>query len=462
MHWLLPLGRRLRLSGSEEPVLIQRGLGGGAQGQVFAVEVGGEPLALKWLPPATLRRDPALVERLAESIRRGAPHPDFLWPLALLGPPAPEDTEGMVAHPGREPGREPEREPGRSGGVKGVGYLMPLRPPGYCGAAEHVAGRVVISLQNVLRASFFLASAFHALHSRGLCYKDISLGNLFLDAARGRILIGDNDNVTVSGRGGGAVIGTWGFMAPEVALGRQKPDGGSDLFSLAALLFHLLTRHDPFKGALEQAIPCLDLAARRRLYAEDPVFVFDPRDGRNRPDPLEHAGVLLTWPIYPRFLQELFERSFGEGLSDPARRALTGQWRQALASCLDQRRLCPACGQENFPAPLARGLCWACATPLPVPPRLRGAAGAVSVAAGNELHRHHLDPLAPEDLSQPLARVEAHPHRPALLGLRNLSPHPWTLQRAGGEGITVAPGETGSLTGAEALHTESGVITIEP
>ncbi|MBY0455943.1 MAG: hypothetical protein K2V38_01250, partial [Gemmataceae bacterium] len=25
---------------------------------------------------------------------------------------------------------------------------------------------------------------------------------------------------------------TWGFMAPEVALGRARPDGGSDLFSL--------------------------------------------------------------------------------------------------------------------------------------------------------------------------------------------------------------------------------------
>jgi len=440
MHWILPIGSQQRFLGSEGPVHILRGLGGGAQGQVFAVEVAGEPLALKWLPPATLRRDPDLPERLAESIRRGSPHEDFLWPLALLRP--------------LEEGGAPAR--------RGLGYLMPLRPAGYSGAVDHVAGRLAISLQNVLRASFFLASAFHALHSRGLCYKDISLGNLFLEAAGGGIRIGDNDNVAVSGRGGGGVIGTWGFLAPEVALGRQRPDGGSDLFSLAALLFHLLTRHDPFKGALERAIPCLDLAARRRLYAEDPVFVFDPRDGRNRPDPLEHAGVLLTWPIYPRPLQELFERTFGEGLADPARRALTGQWRQVLASCLDQRRLCPACGQENFLEPRAAGLCWACAAPLPPPPRLRAAAGLVSVAAGNELHPHHLDPLAAEDLRQPLARVEAHPQRPSLLGLRNLSPHPWTLLRSGGEAMAVAPGETGSLARAESLRTGAGVITIEP
>jgi DNA-binding helix-hairpin-helix protein with protein kinase domain len=442
MHWILPIGSSLRFVGLDGPVTIRRGLGGGSQGQVFAVEVGGESLALKWYFPGTLRRDPDLAERLAESIRRGSPHGDFLWPLALLRA---EAGAGLGAGP-----------------AAGLGYLMPLRPPGYSGAVEHAAGRVAISLQNVLRAAFCLASAFHALHSRGLCYKDISLGNLFLDAGRGRILIGDNDNVAVSGRGGGAVIGTWGFMAPEVALGRSRPDGASDLFSLAVLLFHLLTRHDPFKGALERAIPCLDLPSRRRLYAEDPVFVFDPRDPRNRPDPIEHAGVLLTWPIYPRAVQQLFERSFGEGLADPGCRALTGQWRQALASCLDQRRLCPACGQENFLEPRSAGLCWACAAPLPPPPRLRAAAALVSVAAGNELHPHHLDPLAPEELEAPLARVEAHPQRPRLLGLRNLSSEVWSLGLAGGEEIRVAPGETGSLARAETLRTGAGVITIEP
>jgi hypothetical protein len=251
-------------------------------------------------------------------------------------------------------------------------------------------------------------------------------------------------------------------MAPEVALAEARPSASSDLFALAALLFQLLTRHDPFKGALELAIPCLDLPSRRRLYAEDPVFIFDPRDGRNRPDPIEHGAALLTWPIYPRAVQQLFERSFGPGLRDPAQRTLTGEWRQALAACLDQRRLCPACGEENFVEPRAPGLCWACASPLPPPPRLVAPAGVVSVAAGNELHRHHLDPLAAEAIDQPLARVEAHPSRPGLVGLRNLSPHPWTLTLAGGETITVAPGETAGLARSRELRSAAGQIRIEP
>ena len=415
-------------------------LGGGSQGEVHAVRIGdagGEVLALKWYLRGFLQRDPGVAERLQESIRRGSPSGDFLWPLALLRP-IPQQA-----------------------GASGLGYLMPLRPAGYHGAVDHAAGRLNISLANVLRCAFRLASGFHALHSLGLCYKDVSLGNVFLEPRAGRILIGDNDNVDVSGRAGGAVIGTWGFMAPEVALGQAKPNDRSDLFSLAALLFQLLTRHDPFRGALELAIPCLDLPGRRRLYAEDPVFVFDPLNDRNRPDPIEHGAALLTWPIYPRPLQELFERSFGPGLRDPSRRTLTGQWRQTLATCLDQRRLCPACGEENFADPAAASLCWACASPLAPPPRLVAPAGVISVAAGNELHRHHLNPLAAEGLDHPLARVEAHPRRPDLLGLRNLSSHPWTLVLSSGETVTVSPGETGNLATAIQLSGAAGRVLIQ-
>ena len=442
MAWILPLASSHRFGGIDAPVRILRGLGGGSQGQVFEVAVGEEALALKWYFPTFLRRDPGLAERLAESIRRGSPNGDFLWPLALLRPTGPEAaTLGSAA--------------------SGFGYLMPLRPAGFQGAVEHAAGRLTISLQNVLRSAFFLARGFHALHSLGLCYKDVSLGNVFLDAGRGRILIGDNDNVEVSGRGGGAVVGTWGFMAPEVALGRSRPDGGSDLFSLAVLLFHLLTRHDPFKGALERAIPCLDLPARRRLYAEEPLFVFDPRDDRNRPDPIEHAAALLTWPLYPRALQQQFERTFGPGLSDRRSRTLTGQWCQQLAATLDQRRLCPNCAEENLLDVRLSGLCRSCGAPLPPPMRMRTAAGLVAVAAGNELHPHHFDLLLAEDLDHPLARMVAHPRRPHLLGLENLSPHPWTLTLQEGEAIAVAPGETASLAQAATLTTPNGEVTIE-
>jgi hypothetical protein len=297
--WILPEGACLDLEGIPGPVHVLHGLGGGTQGQVFEVEVASERLALKWYLPACIARDPHLERRLGESIRATTPSDAFLWPLALVKP---------------APGTVPllrSRDPG-------FGYLMELRPPGFVGAHEHVGGHLAISLLQVLRASFFLAEAFHALHLKGLCYKDISLGNLFLDPSSGRILICDNDNVDVDGRDLGAVLGTPGFMAPEILMGLARPGANSDLFSLAVLIFRLLTRHDPLRGRRELAIRCLDEPARRRLYGEDPLFIFDPVDPSNRPDPIEHAAALITWPIYPEPIKQLFEQTFGGPAGSPA------------------------------------------------------------------------------------------------------------------------------------------------
>ena len=88
MTWILPLGESLQMEELSSPMRIRRALGGGTQGQVFAVEVDGETLALKWYLPACLARDPQLARRLSDSIRATAPNQDFLWPIALLHPTA--------------------------------------------------------------------------------------------------------------------------------------------------------------------------------------------------------------------------------------------------------------------------------------------------------------------------------------------------------------------------------------
>jgi serine/threonine protein kinase len=338
--------------------------------------------------------------------------------------------------------------------------MMKLRPPHFQPAIAHTGGRLEISLQQLLVSCFHLAEAFHALHSKGLCYKDISLGNLFLDPCSGEILICDNDNVDVNGSSLGSVKGTTGFMAPEVLLGHTRPGTSSDLFSLAVLLFRLLTRHDPYLGRLELQIRCLDEPARIRLYGENPVFIFDQVDSSNRPDPVAHQAPLLTWPIYPPHLQTLFQQSLGEGARQPARRAYTGQWLKALSRCLDQRSLCPHCGQEVFPEAAKAGRCWDCAGDLPISPRLITPAGTVHAQPGNALHPHHFHALAGERLDQPIARVEAHPQHADLLGLKNLSQQIWTAVLASGERVPIAPGRSCSLTSLNVIQTPVGTIQL--
>jgi serine/threonine protein kinase len=441
MNWLLPEGASLPFSGLEQPLLIERGLGGGSQGQVFAVQLGGERLALKWYFPACIARDPQLRQRLQQSIRLGAPNRDFLWPLALLDP-TPESLGRFPAAAG------------------GFGYLMSLRPETFVGAHRHAGGDLAISLQCVLKACFHLSEAFHQLHLKGLCYKDVSLGNLFLEPRSGGILICDNDNVDVDGQSSGSVLGTPGFMAPEVLLGQARPSARSDLFSLAVLLFRLLTRHDPFRGQRELAIRCLDEPARRRLYGEEALFIFDPDDNRNRPDPIEHSAALTTWPIYPACLQRLFEQSFGPGLRQSDQRTLTGQWKQAISLCLDQRQLCSHCGQETFPAAGAQETCWSCGTALPPPLRLQLPHGLVTAAAGNELQPHHFDPLVGEAIRAPLARLVAHPSDPNLLGLQNLSSSRWRGRTTTGQSIELDPGKTCNLAALQQLDSSAGAILV--
>ena len=440
-RWILPIGGHLSFEGISGPIKILRGLGAGTQGQVFAVDVGGEELALKWYLPACIARDPHLKRRLNDSISRSAPNADFLWPIALLLPTA--DTAGQIPLP----------EPG-------FGYLMRLRPSGFLGAFDHAGGDLEISLQNVVKAGFYLAEAFHELHLKGLCYKDISLGNLFLDPSSGKILICDNDNVDINGRELGSVLGTPGFMAPEILLRQAKPGSESDLFSLAVLLFRLLTRHDPLKGQLELAIRCLDEPARLRLYGEDPVFIFDPVDARNRPDPEEHAAALLTWPIYPRRIQSLFEQAFCIGIKQPSRRPLTGQWKSAMARCLDQRVICHHCHQEAFPEHGSEATCWNCGEDLLHATSMELAAAQVAITADNELHSYHFDRLSSESLSKPVAKVVAHPSDPAILGLLNLSPDRWRGERMDGHALEVEPGKSCNLSALRVVHTPQGTITI--
>ncbi|MFZ0407456.1 MAG: protein kinase [Cyanobium sp.] len=438
---ILPEGATFQFQGLAGPLRVIRLLGGGGQGQVYEAEYAGESVALKWYFSACIRQDIGLDQRLRECIRATSPNASFLWPLALLSPPA-ESLPGSPIPPGT------------------FGYMMRLRPADYVGASDHVGGHLQISVRNVLRACFFLAEAFHELHLKGLCYKDISLGNLFLQPHSGRILICDNDNVDVDGRDLGSAVGTPGFMAPEVLLGRMKPGSSSDLFSLSVLLFRLLTRHDPLKGALELQIRCLDEPARRRLYGEDPVFIFDAIDERNRPDPIEHAAALLTWPIYPSHLQQLFLQTLGPGMKNPGRRVYTGQWKTALARSLDWRRLCPHCGQEVFTALDQASLCWACAGPLDPAPHFLTARGPVAAAAENELHPHHFDPLLSERIDSPVAIVEAHPIQAAILGLKNLSHETWTADLQTGESLPVQPGQRCNLSLITRLRTCQGSIEL--
>lgn len=410
---LLPRGTRIVLPRHGGSWHVGDLLGEGGQGAVFALDAqdAGDVrrLALKWYRAEAAH--PAQHAALTRLAQVPAPSDAFLWPIEVIDGP-----DG------------------------GFGYVMPLRPPGYLPIADLLTGRADASFSSVTRLCMGLADCFLQLHAQGLCYRDISLGNVFFDPTTGHPLVCDNDNVGIDGKEPARVLGTSRFMAPEVVSGQAQPSTSTDLFSLAVLIFYLLMFHHPLQGRRELAFDCFDRDAERALFGTDPLFIFDPVDDSNAPDPVIHGAVLQYWPLYPAYLREDFTRAFTTGLRDPARRVREGVWRSHLSRLLDSIVLCP-CGRENLTDDgLPMRACWACDRPIAPPVRLRIDHRVLVLNAGTRVTRHHLQRDYAYD--RVVGEVVAHPTRPGLWGLRNLGPTPWQVTAPGADAQAVAIGRS--------------------
>jgi DNA-binding helix-hairpin-helix protein with protein kinase domain len=414
MQQLLQPGRTdVTTETSRTPVKVLKFLGGGGQGEVYAADLNGKPVAVKWYFPASAT--PAQRTTLQELVAMGPPSSAFLWPIELATAPD----------------------------LAGFGYLMPLREERFKGVVDLVTRRAEPTFSALARSCFNLATGFFMLHANGLCYRDISFGNVFFDPSNGDVLIADNDNVVVNKTSTGGVLGTPRFMAPEVVRGEAVPNTNTDLFSLAVLLFYMLMLHHPLEGIRESRIHALDLPAMNRLYGTDPLFIFDPDDASNQPDPLYHRNAVAYWPLYPQVVRDLFIRSFTVGLRDAEHgRVMESEWRQAMLQLGDSIVYCRACGAENFYGDDASRPCWSCQQHLHEPIRIEIGRSVVVLNHDSKLYPHHVDPKKQFDVGIPIADVTQHPNDPSKWGIRNLSGVRWVATPASGAMIDVDPGRS--------------------
>lgn len=128
-------------------------------------------------------------------------------------------------------------------------------------AAEYIPGGTLrqridagkLTVAQALDVAVDIARGLDYAHGKGIVHRDVKPGNVLFRGDGAAVLadfgiakaIGATGGMTVAG----SSIGTPDYMSPEQAQGGPQLDGRSDLYSLGAVLFEMLSGRPPYESA---------------------------------------------------------------------------------------------------------------------------------------------------------------------------------------------------------------------
>jgi serine/threonine protein kinase len=219
---------------------ILRKVGGGGMGVVYEAEDTklGRRVALKFLPPETDRDVTALQRFLREARAASALNHSGICTIHAI-----EEHDGRT-------------------------FIAMELLEGQ--ALDKLLATGPLPISRTMEIGIQLADALDAAHKKGIVHRDIKPGNIFVtergtakildfglakllknadDSANGET-IGDSTNLLTSP---GTAVGTIAYMSPEQARGEEL-DARSDLFSLGAVFYQMLTGKPPFPGSTSAVV----------------------------------------------------------------------------------------------------------------------------------------------------------------------------------------------------------------
>ncbi|MCC9608613.1 hypothetical protein LOC68_09390 [Blastopirellula sp. JC732] len=265
----------------------------------------------------------------------------FCWPTGIvvqpkLGVLAPTYSSNFFFDSGRFKGKEKE----------GTWFCKPkLRK---MLGNEHLGNWV-----NYVQMCMLMSQAVRRMHAAGLAHSDLSPKNVLVDPPNRRCAVIDVDALVVPGKFDAEVLGTPGYIAPEVLRTmdqgeklRVLPSTRTDQHAMAVLFYQYLLRRHPLEGPKVNSTVSTEEDTLLSM-GEKALFIENPHDDSNS----WHRGK--DWPkLEPGldrlgpYLSKAFLKAFVDGLHEPSARPSAFEWEEAFAKTLD---LMIPCANANCP-----------------------------------------------------------------------------------------------------------------